>query len=100
MTSRNLLKIKIFGCFTLPFNETNNLFYALSIYRIKGIVEKEFGNLKERLNFRRMQVSSELSLNGKLFVEFIALIDLSYIKKKMQDVGLLDKWTLRIIRLT
>ena len=33
--------------------------------------KKAFGNLKERLNFRRMQVSSELSLNGKLFVEFI-----------------------------
>jgi len=52
-------------------------------------------NLKERLNFRRMQVSSELSLNGKLFVEFVALIYLSYIKKKMQDAGLFDKWTLQ-----
>lgn len=50
----------------------------------KDVVEKAFGNLKERLNFRRMQVSSELSLNGKLFVEFIALIYLSYVKKKMQ----------------
>jgi transposase len=42
-----------------------------------------------------MQVSSELSLNGKLFVEFIALIYLSFIKKKMQDARLFEKWTLQ-----
>jgi transposase len=42
-----------------------------------------------------MQVSSELSLNGKLFVEFVALIYLSYVKKKMQDAKLFDKWTLQ-----
>ncbi|HAY98331.1 MAG TPA: transposase, partial [Mesotoga sp.] len=52
-------------------------------------------NLKDRLNFRRMQVSSELSLNGKLFVQFVALIYLSYIKKKMQDTGLFENWTLQ-----
>lgn len=42
-----------------------------------------------------MQVSSELSLNGKLFVGFIALIYMSYVKKEMQDAGLFDKWTLQ-----
>jgi transposase len=42
-----------------------------------------------------MQVSSDLSLNGKLFVEFIALIYLSYVKKKMQDAKLFETWTLQ-----
>ena len=42
-----------------------------------------------------MQVSSELSLNGKLFVEFIALIYLSYVKKAMLDAKLFDKWTMQ-----
>jgi hypothetical protein len=42
-----------------------------------------------------MQTSSELSLNGKLFVEFVALIYLSCVKKKMQDAGLFEKWTLQ-----
>ncbi len=51
--------------------------------------------MKDRLNFCRMQVSSELSLNGKPFVEFIALIYLSHVKKKMQDAGLYEKWTLQ-----
>ena len=83
------------GYFALLSNEVKDPYEALSLYRSKEIVEKAFGNLKERLNFRRMQVSSELSLNGKLFVEFIALIYLSYVKKAMLDANLFDKWTLQ-----
>jgi transposase len=83
------------GYFALLSNEIKDPYEALSIYRSKDIVEKAFGNLKERLNFRRMQVSSELSLNGKLFVEFIALIYLSYVKKAMLDAKLFDKWTMQ-----
>lgn len=84
-----------YGYFALLTNEVMEASDGLSYYRSKDIVEKGFGNLKERLNFRRMQVSSELSLNGKFFVEFIALIYLSYIKKKMQDAKLLEKWTIQ-----
>ena len=60
----------------------------------KDIVEKGFGNLKDRLNFRRMQVSSELALDGKLFVGFVALIYLSCLKNKMHNAMLFDRWTL------
>lgn len=84
-----------YGYFALLSNEVNDPFEALSLYRSKDIVEKGFGNLKERLNFRRMQVSSELSLNGKLFVEFVALIYLSYLKKQMLNAGLFEKWTMQ-----
>lgn len=42
-----------------------------------------------------MEVSSELSLDGKLFVEFIALIYLSYFKKKMQDKNLFKNYTVQ-----
>ena len=42
-----------------------------------------------------MQVSSELSLNGKIFVEFEALIYLSYVKKNMPYAGLFEKRTLQ-----
>lgn len=86
---------KNYGYFALMSNEVQDPFEALSLYRSKDIVEKGFGNLKERLNFRRLQVSSELALNGKLFVEFVALIYLSYVKKKMQDAKLFEKWTLQ-----
>ena len=84
-----------YGYFALLTNEVMSASEGLSLYRSKDIVEKGFGNLKERLNFRRMQVSSELSLNGKLFVEFVALIYLSFIKKKMQEARLLENWTIQ-----
>jgi len=86
---------KNYGYFALLSNEVKAPYEALSLYRSKDVIEKAFGDLKERLNFRRMQVSSELSLNGKLFVEFVALIYLSYVKKKMQDANLFEKWTLQ-----
>jgi hypothetical protein len=42
-----------------------------------------------------MLVSSDASLEGKLFVEFIALIYLSYIKKRMGDKNLFKPYTLQ-----
>lgn len=86
---------KHYGYFALISNDMKDPIRALEIYRSKDLVEKAFGNLKERLNLRRTLVSSEQSLDGKLFVEFIALIYLSYIKKKMQDTDLFKKYTLQ-----
>lgn len=83
-----------YGYFTLLSNEIKDAATALEIYRNKDLVEKAFDNLKERLNLRRVAVSSELSLDGKLFVEFIALIFLSYITKKMQENNLFKDHTL------
>ena len=83
-----------FGFFALLSNETMDAVTALELYRNKDLVEKAFGNLKERLNMRRTLVSSEQSLEGKLFVEFIALMYLSYVKKRMQDAGLFKDYTL------
>lgn len=42
-------------------------------------------------------VSSESSLDGKLFVQFVALIYLSYIKKQMQDQHLFKIYTMQEI---
>jgi transposase len=85
---------KNYGYFALLSNEIKEPVEALEIYRNKDLVEKAFGNLKERLNFSRTAVSSDKSLDGKLFVEFIALIYLSYLKKKMQDKNLFKKYTM------
>jgi len=65
------------------------------VYRSKDLIEKAFGNLKERLNMRRNYVSSEESLEGKVFVQFIALIYLSYIQKAMSDHNLFKKFTMQ-----
>jgi transposase len=88
---------KYYGYFVLVSNETMDTITALEIYRNKDVVEKAFGNLKERLNMRRTLVSSEHSLNGKLFTEFIALIYLSYIKKQMQKNNLFKDYTMQSV---
>jgi transposase len=86
---------KNYGYFALISNELKDPAEALKIYQNKDLVEKAFSNIKDRLDCRRLAVSSELSLDGKLFVEFIALIYLSYIKKQMQDRKLLKDYTLQ-----
>ena len=83
-----------YGFFVLVSNEVKDPVVALSLYRTRDVVEKAFWNIKERLNLRRTLASSESSLEGKLFVEFIALIYLSYIKKKMEESGLFAKYTM------
>lgn len=84
-----------YGFFILLSNEVKDAITALELYRNRDVVEKAFGNLKDRLNCRRTLVSSDQSLEGKLFVEFIALIYLSYIKKKMEERDLFKKYTLQ-----
>lgn len=84
-----------FGYFALLSNEIKSSESALEIYRNKDVVEKAFGNIKQRLNGKRMLVSSEASLEGKLFVEFIALIFLSYLTKQMSEKNLFQKYTLQ-----
>lgn len=83
------------GFFALLTNELMNVTESIETYKNKDLIEKAFGNLKERLNMRRALVSSEESLNGKLFIQFIALIYLSYIKKKMQEKELFKSFTLQ-----
>lgn len=83
-----------YGYFALISNEVKDPIKALEIYRNKDLAEKAFGDIKERLGARRLLVSSERCLDGKLFVEFIALIFLSYIKKQMQDKELFKTYTI------
>lgn len=85
---------KRYGFFTLLSNEVKDPVEALCLYRTRDVIEKAFGNLKDRLNLRRSLTSSESALEGKLFVEFVALIYLSYIKKKMEEAKLFSKYTL------
>lgn len=84
-----------YGFFAFLSNDIKDPLVALRTYRNRDVIEKAFGNVKDRLNCRRTLVSSEASLEGKLFVEFVALIYLSYIRKMMQDKGLFTKYTLQ-----
>jgi len=59
------------------------------------MVEKAFGDLNGRLNMRKASVGSEESLEGKMFLQFIALIYVSYVKCAMDEAGLFRKMTLQ-----
>ena len=84
-----------YGFFVLLSNEVKDPITTLCLYRMRDVIEKAFWNIKERLNLRRTLTSSESSLEGKLFVEFVALIYLSYIKKKMEEAGLFSRYTMQ-----
>jgi len=83
------------GYFVLLSNEVDDTWKALSLYRNKDVVEKAFCNIKDRLDLRRMSVSTEKTLDGKLFVGFIALILLSYINKQMREKSLYKDHTMQ-----
>lgn len=81
--------------FVLMTNGIKDPVEALRTYRLRDLIEKSFGNLKERLDMRKMSVSSEENFEGKLFVQFIALELMSYIKKKMDNNHLYKNYTMQ-----
>lgn len=86
---------KNYGYYVLMSNGIKDPVEALRIYRLKDLIEKSFGNLKERLSMRRMSVSSEENFEGKLFVQFVALQLMSYIKRQMNVNGLFNDYTMQ-----
>lgn len=86
---------KNFGYFALMSNGIKDPVEARRIYSLKDLIEKSFGNLKERLSMRRMSVASEENFEGKLFVQFVALQMVSYIKKQMDANGLFSNYTIQ-----
>jgi transposase len=78
----------LFRFFALLSNRVEDPLDALRIYRSKDMIEKAFSDLKDRLNRRRTSVSSEENLEGKLFLQFVALTYVSYVKRTMDATGL------------
>jgi transposase len=88
-------KEKNFGYFVLISNSIKEAKKAIEIYRSKDVIEKAYNDLKHRLNMRCTSVSSEEALEGKLFIQFVGLIFISYIKQKMEQTGLFKKYPLQ-----
>jgi transposase len=83
------------GYFVLLSNDIKDSVAALEIYRKKDMVEKAFDNLKERLEMKRTSVHSDRTLAGKFFIQFLALIFVSYIHKHMRDNDLYRNYTMQ-----
>ena len=87
-------KLAYAGYFVLLSNSRMSSAQVLSHYRDKDQVEKAFMNLKDRLNMRRLRVSSERGLEGKIFVQYLALILVSELKHRMEKADLFKDYTL------
>jgi transposase len=68
---------------------------ALMVYRNKDAVEKCFDDLKNQLDMKRLRIHSSPAMDGRFFVQFIALILISVLRKKMQEAKLTEKYSVR-----
>ena len=68
---------------------------GLQIYRDKDIVEKSFDDLKNQLDMKRLRMHSSATVDGRLFVQFIALIYMSALRKEMRDSEMTERYTVR-----
>ena len=68
---------------------------TLQIYRDKDVVEKCFDDLKNQLDMKRLRMHSSEAVNGRLFVQFIALIYISALRNEMRSSGLIKQYTVR-----
>ena len=57
----------------------------LDIYRRKDVIEKSFDEIKNGLDLKRLRVHSEVAMDGKMFVAFIALILKTFIHNKLKN---------------
>lgn len=72
---------------------------ALQVYRDKDVVEKCFDDLKNSLDMKRLRMHTIETVDGRLFVQFIALIFMSALRREMRDSRLIEKYTVREILL-
>ena len=68
---------------------------ALQVYRDKDVVEKCFDDLKNVLDMKRLRMHSIETVDGRLFVQFIALILMSELRRAMRESKLIELYTVR-----
>ena len=54
---------------------------------MKDTVEKHFDDLKNDLDMKRLRIHSSAAMDGRLFIQYIALILSSQIKNTMNEAG-------------
>lgn len=71
----------------LATNDVKDPVEALEIYRMKDTIEKHFDDLKNDLDMKRLRIHSSAAMDGRLFIQYIALILSSQIKNIMNEAG-------------
>jgi len=83
------------GFQALLTNSIKSPIESLQIYRDKDIVEKCFDDLKNQLDMKRLRMHSSATVDGRLFVQFIALIYISALRREMRKTTLIERYTVR-----
>jgi transposase len=83
------------GFQALLTNDIKDTVEALQIYRDKDVVEKCFDDLKNQLDMKRLRMHSSATVDGRLFVQFIALIYMSALRREMRKSKLIEQYTVR-----
>lgn len=68
---------------------------TLQVYRDKDVVEKCFDDLKNQLDMKRLRMHSSAAIDGRLFIQFIALILVSALRRELRKSNLIEKYTAR-----
>ena len=81
-------KLERSGFFVLISNNPNlTSGEVLKVYRDRDVIEKNFEEFKNRLDFRRMRTHWNKTTEGKMFVGFMALILRTYMRRMMQNTS-------------
>ena len=83
------------GFFVIISNSVKDAREALQIYRNKDVVENCFDDLKNQLDMKRLRVQNSQTMDGRLFVQFIALIYISALREKISNNKNLINYTYR-----
>lgn len=83
------------GFQALLTNSMKDPIESLQVYRDKDVVEKCFDDLKNQLDMKRLRMHSSSTVDGRLFVQFIALIYMSALRREMRKSGLIKRYTVR-----
>lgn len=57
----------------------------MEIYRSKDAVEKNFDDLKNDLDMKRLRIHTQSTMDGRIFIQFIALILITKLKEVMRE---------------
>jgi len=88
-------KQKRIGWFVLATNDIKDKVHALEVYRSKDAVEKCFDDLKNDLDMKRIRMHSAATMEGRIFLQFIALLITTRLKEVMNDAGWFHKYNLQ-----
>ena len=75
------------GWFVLVSNHIKDTTKALEVYRSKDAVEKCFDDLKNDLDMKRLRIHSAAAMEGRIFIQFIALLITTRLKQVMNEAG-------------